>query len=167
MTSPVDEIVPKMQATRNEVLALVEDLDQATLNWRLPGASWSIRDNLAHLADAERAHRRFVQAVLKGRSTRLEGFDLDCWNEEHVARRADQTLEDIFDALRSERQETLAFIADLPQDTWDRIGDHPALGEVSVRQVIRVIGVHERMHLKEIRRLVVSASASLSAQVIQ
>ncbi len=153
MSSLIGGIVPKMQATRDELLALVESLDQPTVTWHPSMGGWSIRDNLAHLADAERAHRRFVGAVLKGRSTRLEGFDLDRWNEEHVARRADQTPEDVLDALRSERQETLTFIADLPHDAWDRVGDHPALGEVSVRHVIRVIGVHERMHLKEIRRL--------------
>ena len=162
MRSPADKILTNMLATRDELLALVEGLDQPTLTWRPSMGGWSIRDNLAHLADAERAHRRFVQAVLKGRSPRLEGFDLDRWNEEHVARRAGQTPEEILDVVRSERQETLTFIADLPHDVWDRIGNHPALGEVSVRHVIRVIGVHERMHLKEIRRLIESASMSIA-----
>jgi uncharacterized damage-inducible protein DinB len=161
MASPADKILPKMQATRDELLAFLDGLDQATLTGRPPGGGWSIRDNLAHLADAERAHRRFVQAVLRGHSPRLEGFDLDRWNEEHVARRAGQTPDEILEALQSERQQTLAFIHDLPLDAWDRQGDHPALGEVSVRQVIRVIGVHERMHLKEIRRLIESASMNV------
>jgi hypothetical protein len=159
MPSPADKIVPKMQATRDELLTLVDGLDRAALAWRPPGGGWSIRDNLAHLADAERAHRRFVGAVLKGRSTRLEGFDLDRWNQEHVARRAGQSVDEVLDALRSERQETLAFIEALPRDAWERGGDHPALGEVSVRQVIRVIGVHERMHLMEIRRLLAPSSS--------
>jgi hypothetical protein len=162
VSSPVDKIVPKMQATHDELLTLIEGLDQATLNWRPPGGGWSIHDNMAHLADAERAHRRFVHAVIKGRSPRLEGFDLDRWNEENVARRAGQTPDEILDALRSERQETVAFMADLPHDAWGRIGDHSALGEVSVRQVIRVIGVHERMHLNEIRRLIESASMNVA-----
>jgi hypothetical protein len=152
-SSPVDKIVLKMEATRAELLALVDHLDQFALTWHSPEGGWSIRDNLAQLADAERAHRRFVQAVLKGRSTRLEGFDLDRWNEEHVARHAGQSTDEILDVLRAERQETLGFIVDLPHDAWDKAGDHPALGEVSVRQVIRIISVHERMHLKEIRRL--------------
>jgi hypothetical protein len=56
----------------------------------------------------------------------------------------------------------VAFMADLPHDAWGRIGDHSALGEVSVRQVIRVIGVHERMHLNEIRRLIESASMNVA-----
>ena len=161
MSSPADKIVPKMQVTRDELLALVDRLDPSTLTWRPPEGGWSIRDNLAHLADAERAHRRFLAAVLQGRSTRLADFDLDRWNQEHVARHAGQSVDEILDALRAERHETLAFIAALRADAWDRQGQHPALGEVSVRQVIRVIGVHERMHLKEMRHLLEAQKASV------
>jgi uncharacterized damage-inducible protein DinB len=128
-----ENISPKMQATREELLTLIEGLDEAILTWCPPQGGWSIRDNLAHLADAERAHRRFVVAVLQGRPTRLEGFDLDRWNQEHVARRANQSVSDILDALRAERQETLALVVALPPDVWDRQGDHPALGQVSIK----------------------------------
>jgi uncharacterized damage-inducible protein DinB len=148
-----------MQVTRDQLLALVENLEQDDLAWRLSGKGWSIRDNLAHLTDAERAHRGFVNAVLEGRAVRLEGFDLDRWNEEHVARRAEQSTEDILSDLRAQRQETLAFIAIIPSDAWEKRGNHPALGEVSVRQVIKVIGVHERMHLKQIRWLLEAQNA--------
>jgi len=153
MPSPADSILLKMQTTRNELLSLVRSLDQAALTWHPPDGGWSIRDNLAHLADAERAHRRFVQAVLEGRPVHLEGFDLDRWNQEHVARRADQSVDQILEAMDAERRETLAFIQTIPAEAWDKQGDHPALGRVSVKQVIKVIGVHERMHLKEMRRL--------------
>jgi hypothetical protein len=153
MASPADKILSKMQATRDELLSFVESLDEASLTWHPPEGGWSIRDNLAHLVDAEHAHRRFVQALLEGRSVHLEGFDLDRWNEEHVARHAGQSVDEILDALRAEREETLILIVDIPPDAWDKRGDHPALGEVSVRQVIRTIGVHERMHLKEMRKL--------------
>ena len=153
MPTPADKILPKMFSTRDELMALVKDLDQAALTWRPSEGAWSIRDNLAHLVDAERAHRRFVEVVLEGRSIHLEGFDLDRWNQEHVTRRAEQSIDDILDALRVERQKTLAFISTIPPDSWEQRGDHPALGDVSVRQVIKVIGVHERMHLKEIRKL--------------
>jgi uncharacterized damage-inducible protein DinB len=142
-----------MNSTRDELMTLVEGLDQAAHTWRPSEEVWSIRDNLAHLADAERAHRRFVEVVLEGRSVHLEGFDLDRWNQEHVARRADQSFDEILDALRVERQKTLTLISTLTPDDWEQRGDHPALGDVSVHQVIKVIGVHERMHLKEIRKL--------------
>jgi hypothetical protein len=151
--SDIDIILSKMQATRDELLSFVQGLDEASLTWHPPGGGWSIRDNLAHLADAEHAHRRFVQAILDGRSVHLEGFNLDRWNQEHVARHAGQSIDEILDALRAEREETLILIVDISPDAWDRRGDHPALGEVSVRQVIKTIGVHERMHLKEMCKL--------------
>ncbi len=160
MPTRADVILPKMLSTRDELLALVEDLDQAALTWRPSEGAWSIRDNLAHLVDAERAHRRFVEVVLEARSIHLEGFDLDRWNQEHVARRADQSIDEILDALRVERQKTLAFISTIPPDAWEKRGDHPALGDVSVRQVIKVIGVHERMHLKEMRNLLKAQDAT-------
>ena len=159
MSSPADKIRSRMQAVHTELLSLVGSLDQTTLTWRPPDGAWSIRDNLAHLVDAERAHRRFVQLVLEGRPTRIEGFDLDRWNAEHVARHAGQSVDEILDDLDAERQETLAFIAAMPADAWDKRGDHPALGEVTVQQVIKVIGVHQRMHLKEIRRLLEAQEA--------
>jgi uncharacterized damage-inducible protein DinB len=148
-----------MQSTRDELLAFTAGLDQAALTQHPPEEGWSIRENLAHLADAERAHRRFVAAVLEGRAPRLEGFDLDRWNHEHVARRAGQSIQEILDALHAERQQTLAFIAAIPADAWDRRGHHPALGDASVEQVIKIIGVHERMHLKEMRKLLEAHTA--------
>lgn len=53
MTLTAEKISPKMQATREELLILVEGLDEAVLTWRPPQGGWSIRDNLAHLADAD------------------------------------------------------------------------------------------------------------------
>ena len=153
MSSLANKVLPRMKAIHAELLSLVGSLDQTSLTWRPPDGAWSIRDNLAHLVDAERAHRRFVQLVLEGRPTRIEGFDLDRWNAEHVARRAGQSVDEILDDLDAERQETLAFIAALPADAWDKRGDHPAVGEVSVNHVAKFISVHQRMHLKEIRRL--------------
>lgn len=162
MSSPVDKILSRMQTTRDELLDLVEGLDRASLAWRLPEGGWSVRENLAHLVDAEHAHRRFVDAVLQGRSTHLEGFDLDRWNQEHVARRAEQSLAEILFALRAERQKTLDFVSAIPSHAWEQKGHHPALDEVSVRQVVKVIGIHERMHLKDIRRLLESRRADIS-----
>ncbi len=154
MTSPAEKILPKMQATHQELVTLIKGLDQETLNRRPPEGGWSIRENLAHLVDAERAHRRFVEAVLEGRPIRrLEGFDLDRWNEERVARRADQSADELLEALEAERRETLALIAALPDDAWEKEGDHPVLGRVSVQHVLKIIGIHERMHLKEMRQL--------------
>jgi hypothetical protein len=43
----------------------------------------------------------------------------------------------------------LAFLATVPPDAWPLRGYHAALGDRSVEEVARIIGLHERMHLQE------------------
>jgi hypothetical protein len=105
---------------------------------------------VGHLADSERAHRRFVEAVVAGNPpAKVEGFDLDAWNAARVARRAQQTLAETLADFEAERAQTLAYLPTIPAAAWSLTSDHPALGHVTVEYVVRVIGIHERMHLTE------------------
>ena len=54
--------------------------------------------------------------------------------------------------LAAERAQTLAFLETVPAEGWQQSGEHPALGPITVLQALRVIGLHERMHLQEIRQ---------------
>ena len=151
--SPLDTILPKMQRTHEKLLAYLATLDDATANRKLQsdhGEHWSPREIVGHLTDAERAHRRFMETVASGNPpAKVEGFDLDAWNAGRVAKRAQQTLVELIAAFEAERAATLAFLATVPPDAWPLRGYHAALGERSVEEVARIIGLHERMHLQE------------------
>ena len=152
--SPLDTILPKMQRTHEKLLAYLATLDGAAANRKLQsdhGEHWSPREIVGHLTDAERAHRRFMEAVVAGSPpAKVEGFDLDAWNAGRVARRAGQTLAELIAAFEAERAATLDFLATVPPDAWPRRGHHAALGDMSVEEVARIIGLHERMHLQEL-----------------
>ncbi len=55
--------------------------------------------------------------------------------------------------MAAERQRTLSALQDLEGEALDRQGLHPALGETTVFKVLRIIPIHERWHLKDIRQL--------------
>ena len=150
MSSQLDETLRKMAGTHQKLLAYLAALDEDGANRPVGPEHWSPRAMVGHLADAERAHRRFLQAVADGNPpARLDGFDLDVWNAARVARRAGQTLAEVLAAFEAERVQTLAYLPTIPAAAWTATGDHPALGHVSVEFVVRVIGIHERMHLTE------------------
>jgi hypothetical protein len=48
-----------------------------------------------------------------------------------------------------ERRATIEVLKGLPDDAWEKSGDHAALGHLTVEYVARIIGLHERAHLKE------------------
>lgn len=150
MSSPLDSILPKMEATHQKFKAFVSALDEASRVQRAATNAWNPREITGHLVDAERAHRRFIEAVASGNPpARVENFDLDAWNAARVAKRASQSLAELLAAYDEERAATIAALKSLPDDAWEKTGDHAALGHVSIEYVARVIGLHERAHLQE------------------
>ena len=79
----------------------------------------------------------------------MENFDLNAWNAGRIAKRAGQSLTELLAAFDQERAATIAVLQGLPADAWQKAGDHPALGHVTVEYVARIIGLHERSHLQE------------------
>ena len=150
MPNPMAETLPKMTKLHAQFMAYAAGLSTEAANEPIGDGQWSRRAIVGHLVDAERAHRRFIEAVAAGNPpAKPENFDLDAWNASRVAKRAAQTLAELLAAFDAERAETLRVLEQLPPDAWDKQGYHPALGEMTVEQVARIIGLHERMHLKE------------------
>jgi hypothetical protein len=150
MSTQSDAILSKMEATHQKYKAFVLALDEATVAQPAAGNAWNPREITGHLVDAERAHRRFIEAVASGNPpARMENFDLDAWNAGRVAKRASQSLSELLETFDAERAATVAVLQALPADAWDKAGDHPALGHVTVEYVARIIGLHERAHLQE------------------
>jgi hypothetical protein len=55
--------------------------------------------------------------------------------------------------LESAQQATFAFMDELEDSQLEIAGTHPALGEVTVGQVLRVIGLHDNMHRRDLLKL--------------
>lgn len=154
MSSPLDAILPKMEASHAKYKDFVARLDAAAAQQPAAANAWNPREITGHLVDAERAHRRFIEAVASGNPpAKLENFDLDAWNAARVAKRANQTLAELLAAYDEERAATVAVLQSLPDDAWEKSADHPALGHVTVEYVARIIGLHERSHLGEMMGL--------------
>jgi hypothetical protein len=123
------------------------------LTWKPGDGRWSIKETLAHLASSEESHRQVAQAIAAGQTVDLPDFDLDTWNAARVAERRQQSIGEIMKEIAAERQRTLNALQDLESEALDRQGLHPALGETTVLKVFRIIPIHERWHLKDIRQL--------------
>jgi uncharacterized damage-inducible protein DinB len=149
----VQTLIDKLSAKREEVLQTVEGLDEGALTWQPGDGRWSIKETLAHLASAEGSHRQVAQAIAAGQTVDVPDFDLDAWNAARVAERRQRSIGQILEEMAAERQRTLSALQDLEDEAFDRQGLHPVLGETTVLKVFRIIPIHERWHLKDIRQL--------------
>ena len=142
-----------MAVAREEILQTIEGLDEGALTWKPGDGRWSIKETLAHLASAEGSHRQVAQAIAAGQTVDVSDFDLDTWNAARVAKRRQRSMDEILEEMASERQRTLSALRDLEGEALDREGLHPALGETTVLRVFRIVPIHERWHLKDIKQL--------------
>ena len=115
-----------------------------------PG-KWSIRQIVAHLADAEMvgAHR-FRQVIAEEMPT-LIAYDQDAWtrNLDYARRKPKQSLE-TFRRIRAENYELLK---GLPESAFDRAGNHSENGPMTLRSLLEGYAGHAESHARQLQEI--------------
>jgi hypothetical protein len=94
-----------------------------------------------------------ARRLVAGQTVEIPDFDLDAWNQAAVANRADWSVERVLADLEEGQRATFEFIDELDAEKLTITGSHPALGEMNVGQVVRVIGLHDGLHRRDVLRL--------------
>jgi uncharacterized damage-inducible protein DinB len=149
----VGQIEDKLALARRKLLAAVEGLDDAAWDWRPGDGRWSVRLTLAHVGSAHWSHLEVARRIVAGETLDLPGFELDAWNEARVSERAGWTKEQVLADLEAAQEATSTFLATLDVEELEARGAHPALGEVSAGQALRIIALHDGLHRRDIQAL--------------
>ena len=135
--------------TREILGSLAED------QWRRPlydgPPAWNVRDLVAHLVSAEPRLLQIAQDVAAGGPGAPVEFDLDAFNAEEQGRLKDQSPEELLSALATAREVTLDWVRTLDDSELDRLGRHPALGEVTLEVMITAIYGHQLLHMRDLK----------------
>lgn len=83
----------------------------------------------------------------------IPGFDLDAWNAAAVTQRLDWSVDQVLADLAAAQEATFAFLDSLEATDPARRGSHPTLGEVTVGQVLRIMGLHDNLHRRDVLQL--------------
>jgi hypothetical protein len=118
------------------------------------GALWTLREVLAHNAEAEASMRKLIQHILGGGSGTPEDFDLNRYNQSHVARLEAATPGELLDQFAANRNANIEMVASLRQEDLDRPGRHPFLGMTTVAEIVKMLYRHNQIHAREIRRVI-------------
>jgi uncharacterized damage-inducible protein DinB len=110
---------------------------------------WRPRDVVGHLISAELDNYlgRAQHILQHGTAVPFEPFDRFA----HVERDADATLDELIDRFERLRNDNLAELArTVSEADLDRRGMHPALGEVTLRQLLSTWAVHDLDHTAQV-----------------
>lgn len=114
----------------------------------LPG-KWTVRQIVAHLADAEMVGAHRFRQVIAEENPTLIAFDQDAWtrNLDYARRKPKQSLE-TFRRIRAENYELLK---ELPAAAFERTGNHSERGRVTLLELLEGYAGHAESHARQLQ----------------
>ena len=112
---------------------------------------WSIRQMVAHLADAELVGAHRMRQVIAEDNPTLIAFDQDAWarNLDYARRKPKQSLE-TFRRLRAENHDLLK---GLPESAFGRTGNHTENGPMTLLQLVEGYASHAESHARQMQAI--------------
>jgi uncharacterized damage-inducible protein DinB len=115
-------------------------------------AVWSARSILAHLVSAERGFLEIFTAIRDGGPGASDDFDIDLFNASQQAKLADAGPADLLENYQAARAAMVAFVASLTVDDLQKRGRHPALGVTSLAEMLKMVHLHNSLHLRDLKK---------------
>ncbi|HOG45606.1 MAG TPA: DinB family protein [Anaerolineae bacterium] len=112
---------------------------------------WDVRALLAHLYSAEVALLALCREVALGGMGAPPGYDYDAFNAEEQERLKERTPQELLAALAEGRRATIAWARTLSDSALDRVGRHPALGEVTLETMATAMYGHQLLHMRDLQ----------------
>lgn len=153
MEHNLEQTIALLSRTPATLNALLRDLPDSWTRQNEGETTWSAFDVVGHLIHGERTDwiPRAERILEFGESRAFDPFDR--WAQEKESR--DKTLPELLDEFARLRSENLNRVRALnlkPQD-YLRRGKHPALGVVSLSQLLATWAAHDLTHLHQISRI--------------
>jgi hypothetical protein len=151
MLKDLQMIMDKLNEERGILDRTLDDLTEAEAVQIRITPEWAVKDAIAHLVGAERGMTRIAQRMARGEDPQLPaGYNNDEYNARQVAKRKEQSLAQVRAELNSSRAEMMAFLQSVTPEQLALHGEHPLLGETTLKDMLVIIYSHETSHANEI-----------------
>jgi hypothetical protein len=153
MEHVLSQTIALLSRTPSTLDTLLRDLPETWTHRNEGGDTWSVFDVIGHLIHGERTDwmPRAKMILQFGQSRAFEPFDRLGYLGESRGKSLSQLLDE-FSLLRSENLQELRAL-NLRRQDLELHGNHPALGDVTLAQLLSTWAVHDLTHLHQVSRI--------------
>ena len=147
----MEQLIEQYKQGYSKILKEMEGLTGEQLLFKPSERSWSIKEIIIHVADAELVHIHRMKAVLSEDNPILTAFDQDLWTTRLNSQHTDHQL--YLQLFKSIRESFLPILHHLTEQDYLRIGTHNQDGQLTFKEIFEHAIEHIDTHIEQIRRV--------------
>ncbi|MBZ5499186.1 MAG: DinB family protein [Acidobacteriia bacterium] len=147
----IDEALKSLAGTPRRLDRLAQGFNAKQASARPAPGKWSAKEIVCHLADCELVYGLRYRMIISEPHATLMAFDQEAWAK-HLQYR-EQPMKSALACFKVLRAGDIALLKSLPRSAWNKGGQHPSYGALTLRQIVTHLVDHDRNHVAAIERL--------------
>lgn len=116
------------------------------------GETWTLRNVLSHFVTSERGLLKLFERIRTTGEGASEDFSIDRYNATQQQRTKDIAPAELLEQYKEVRAASVAWVLGLKDQDLEIKGRHPFLGETVIREMIKMLYIHNQTHLRDVKR---------------
>ncbi|MBI5825016.1 MAG: DinB family protein [Chloroflexi bacterium] len=152
--SETNELAEKLKTEGERMAQFFSELtdDDWTKEVYTEGTTWSIRNVLSHYVTSERGLVRLFESIRQGGTGAADDFSIDRYNAAQQEKTKDLAPAELLEQYKQIRAETVKWVTGLKDEELEIKGRHPFLGETLVREMVKMLYLHNQLHYRDVKR---------------
>jgi hypothetical protein len=153
--SEIAELAEKLKTEGEKFIRIFSELtdDQWQAEVYTEGATWTIRDVLSHFVTSERGLVKLFESIRQGGTGAADDFSIDRFNASQQVKTKDLSVVELLEKYKSVRAETITWVSGLTDEELEIKGRHPFLGETTLREMIKMLYLHNQIHYRDLKKV--------------
>ena len=152
--SETAELAEKLKSEGERMVAFFSTLtdDQWQAEVYTEGTTWTIRNVLSHYVTSERGLVRLFEQIRQGGGGVTDEFSIDRYNASQQEKTKELPPAELIEQYKVVRAESIAWVRGLKDEELEIQGRHPFLGQTVIREMVRMLYMHNQLHYRDVKR---------------
>jgi len=153
--SETAELAEKLKTEGEKIVVYFSGLsdDQWQCEVYTEGATWTIRNVVSHFVTSERGLVRLFEQICQGSPGAADDFSIDRYNARQQEKTQNLTPMELLEQYKSVRANSIIWVSGLKDEELEIQGRHPWLHQTTLREMIKLLYLHNQLHYRDIKKV--------------
>jgi len=153
--SEIADLAEKLKTEGEKFIRIFSELtdDQWQVEVYTEGTTWTIHNVLSHFVTSERGLVKLFESIHQGGAGATDDFSIDRYNATQQEKTKGLTPAELLEQYKVVRGNSVNWVSGLKDEELEIKGRHPFLGETVLREMIKMLYLHNQIHYRDLKKV--------------